>query len=121
MHPNFKLLTLRFIPVYTGNIPSSIFTKLKYSVYPCVYREHPSSGWTVSANSGLSLCIQGTLPAVHLLFLIVRFISVYTGNIMNSCIMRKNWPVYPCVYREHNYTQNLAVCQSGLSLCIQGT
>ena len=75
--------------------------KALYAVYPCVYREHHASILRRCWLLGLSLCIQGTYRLKPASLRSIRFIPVYTGNILsrNSCIWTK--PVYPCVYREH--------------------
>ena len=58
----------RFIPVYTGNTGAHQRGNGGTAVYPCVYREHPSTITIIGLCSGLSLCIQGTprfgLPTV---------------------------------------------------------
>ena len=71
------------------------------AVYPCVYREHNDSTTSISAISGLSLCIQGTLAIGRVLIM--------------------GLAVYPCVYREHRTPFGDWVEFTGLSLCIQGT
>ena len=50
-------------------------------VYPCVYREHGMIKIETIVN--------------------LRFIPVYTGNIVELNSLRENCAVYPCVYREH--------------------
>ena len=50
----------RFIPVYTGNIQTSVVKPSWRAVYPCVYREHPRISVFDCSLAGLSLCIQGT-------------------------------------------------------------
>ena len=111
----------RFIPVHTGNIKSRCVEINLLSVYPCAYREHPSSGWTVSANSGLSLCIQGTFFLVLVGSYFFRFIPVHTGNIWPKITISVIFAVYPCAYREHKKHALQTTHNPGLSLCIQGT
>ena len=70
---------------------------------------------------GLSLCVQGTFNYNSPSFTPNRFIPVCTGNIS---IMHPNFKlltVYPCVYREHRYSEIAERGHSGLSLCVQGT
>ena len=55
------------------------------------------------------------------LTLIWRFIPVCTGNIPQLTRYRLGWPVYPCVYREHNTPVSATMGYVGLSLCVQGT
>ena len=110
-------------------------------IYPCAYRERypliasvsSSAGlslceqgtscqvWRTPPLSGLSLCIQGTYKFNETNLDTLRFIPVYTGNMVISTRKRRHQPVYPCVYREHYSTALLAASYSGLSLCIQGT
>ena len=74
------------------------------TVYPCVYREHPTIKIRLPENFGLSLCIQGTCKCANDSANTVRFIPVYTGNITGKVINFEESTVYPCVYREHtNY------------------
>ena len=51
----------------------------------------------------------------------MRFIPVYTGNIVTIFIFTMLPPVYPCVYREHRISRHDHIFHNGLSLCIQGT
>ena len=51
-------------------------------------------------DSGLSLCIQGTLVPYYLYLVPERFIPVYTGNSALTFSTSTIYPVYPCVYRE---------------------
>ena len=56
----FFSVSVRFIPVHTGNIKLDGKKRKRLSVYPCAYREHQ---WCLSIYryfGGLSLCIQGT-------------------------------------------------------------
>ena len=92
---------LRFIPVYTGNIPQLTRYRPNSPVYPCVYREHKRRLVTMQLQNGLSLCIQGTFIIVLETFAVFRFIPVYTGNIKLCEELKVSRPVYPCVYREH--------------------
>ena len=111
----------RFIPVYTGNTSRISKTHFRNSVYPCVYREHRHHDKTPLLDPGLSLCIQGTLIEFNLLFVLVRFIPVYTGNTIILVIPLATSSVYPCVYREHERQVFEPRNELGLSLCIQGT
>ena len=102
--PNPQANPQRFIPVYTGNIPSDIVIISSCSVYPCVYREHSFEQWNLADVFGLSLCIQGTYQLVVIPKDRARFIPVYTGNIRICSTKSISDSVYPCVYREHtNY------------------
>ena len=111
----------RFIPVYTGNISSIVGKFMPSPVYPCVYREHNRSYNADLINSGLSLCIQGTLDDNNGQGLTSRFIPVYTGNIPPVIVEASDIAVYPCVYREHIIYITPSCIFFGLSLCIQGT
>ena len=111
----------RFIPVYTGNIPTVIFFNLFSTVYPCVYREHQVSFSEFRLVYGLSLCVQGTYPFVPQRAVVSRFIPVCTGNMFKICSQTWATPVYPCVYREHEPVPRSARPITGLSLCVQGT
>ena len=91
------------------------------AVYPCVYREHRCPVKTVEMLRGLSLCIQGTFHAEHLVDRQPRFIPVYTGNITSFNANVIDIAVYPCVYREHTVQPSIYEGSLGLSLCIQGT
>ena len=71
--------------------------------------------------AGLSLCIQGTRIGVPKNQNEFRFIPVYTGNTKTRCSIAPQFPVYPCVYREHLSVKVIFELRSGLSLCIQGT
>ena len=71
--------------------------------------------------SGLSLCIQGTSARSNFANNIIRFIPVYTGNIITKLSFGQHSAVYPCVYREHSTTACSPMPTPGLSLCIQGT
>ena len=72
----------RFIPVYTGNAPTSNIKSIKLS--------------------GLSLCIQGTHRMHNCLISEKRFIPVYTGNAFRWKRLICYVSVYPCVYRERS-------------------
>ena len=93
--------TIRFIPVYTGNISAVAGINWASPVYPCVYREHIYLIYGVHCLSGLSLCIQGTYKLRNKFSIIFRFIPVYTGNILFNLSCISAITVYPCVYREH--------------------
>ena len=116
-----RLLNGRFIPVYTGNTWAAKWSCDGISVYPCVYREHEITITILLLFSGLSLCIQGTLSIVKINFWCARFIPVYTGNTSTTYGWLGDFPVYPCVYREHLPSCKLLTTKTGLSLCIQGT
>ena len=111
----------RFIPVHTGNMSENDNPNSRPAVYPCAYREHLLSSIEYSANTGLSLCIQGTCITVNIVFPLERFIPVHTGNIHSLSILLATCSVYPCAYREHTVFFILDISICGLSLCIQGT
>ena len=69
-----------FIPVYTGNTSKTRSSTLIVVVYPCVYREHLLTFFSLLLLNGLSLCIQGTQINNCLTDAITRFIPVCTGN-----------------------------------------
>ena len=96
-----RYITLRFIPVYTGNTAIFCRSTVAPPVYPCVYREHSKTDFIVFRFCGLSLCIQGTLSVCIRFNYKSRFIPVYTGNTPISSHSLSGPPVYPCVYREH--------------------
>ena len=50
-----------------------------------------------------------------------RFIPMCIGNTFLILVFDWIWPVYPCVYREHNNPAHPFMIDWGLSLCIQGT
>ena len=52
------------------------------AVYPCVYREHILFDFKIVFSIGLSLCIQGTCIFKPNHEVNLRFIPVYTGNII---------------------------------------
>ena len=97
----FARWCLRFIPVYTGNMSSRVSNPCDNTVYPCVYREHPSNNYQSFNNSGLSLCIQGTFKWTGGGRIKCRFIPVCTGNIITDATKWRDL--------------------DGLSLCVQGT
>ena len=66
--------------MHTGNIFFQKLGLLKYAVYPCAYREHDQAIITIQLKNGLSLCIQGTLATLYVVFADCRFIPVHTGN-----------------------------------------
>ena len=115
------VMDLWLIPVCTGNITSRWYFRVRFPVYPCVYREHVPSAGSPFIVSGLSLCIQGTLFFKQDFELIRRFIPVHTGNITWAGILPSPRPVYPCAYREHFILTFFNFVKRGLSLCIQGT
>ena len=90
----------RFIPVYTGNSNHNPAPPKCEAVYPCVYRELNHGRYQLQFDRGLSLCIQGTHMIDLDIFVIKRFIPVYTGNSISEWIRQIKVPVYPCVYRE---------------------
>ena len=85
----------------TGNTSSFERNGLRLTVYPCVYREHPTIKIRLPENFGLSLCVQGTPVQPVRSNYHLRFIPVCTGNTY----------VY-CYFSAVRY---------GLSLCVQGT
>ena len=107
--------------MYTGNTYLKAKDDHDLAVYPCVYREHRYQTSRKRRRIGLSLCIQGTLQSVAFFQLESRFIPVYTGNTRVLKRMGTEYPVYPCVYREHVWMVILNKATFGLSLCIQGT
>ena len=76
-----SILSLWFIPVYTGNIDDALKLLGIDAVYPCVYREHIGLTTLSECLFGLSLCIQGTFQFNFFQYSVRRFIPVYTGNI----------------------------------------
>ena len=66
--------------MYTGNTIRDGVVVVQEPVYPCVYREHTAAYVEQFHNTGLSLCIQGTLEFVNGEYRLFRFIPVYTGN-----------------------------------------
>ena len=46
---------------------------------------------------------------------------MYTGNTPDAPKSDRTVPVYPCVYREHQFRTHEQEMAYGLSLCIQGT
>ena len=98
LYPSLKM---RFIPMYIGNTKMTFLVLQKKTVYPYVYREHPSCSPPLSSKTGLSLCIQGTLILTEAKIIVMRFIPMYIGNTM--------------------VISNVQSRLDGLSLCIQGT
>ena len=96
-----RKIGIRFIPVYTGNMERLLFMRELCTVYPCVYREHRTLQKSINDDVGLSLCIQGTSAPNLCKPGPVRFIPVYTGNIVADDNGGRMTAVYPCVYREH--------------------
>ena len=119
--PALANISLRFIPVHTGNILHALIPSLKNSVYPCVYREHAICVKSRYRHNGLSLCVQGTYRIHSNNSTNARFIPVCTGNILNFLYSVFIFSVYPCVYREHTSLIARLSLLHGLSLCIQGT
>ena len=107
--------------MYTGNITFLIEAVVFSAVYPCVYREHINWRICLPTVFGLSLCIQGTSYAKPLSNSVARFIPVYTGNMPDELRNGREISVYPCVYREHKWSNRNNTSIHGLSLCIQGT
>ena len=107
--------------MYTGNTPSFPPQFGGISVYPCVYREHVFKTESEKCEYGLSLCIQGTHTVKGKGGATRRFIPVYTGNTETINGLPAEGTVYPCVYREHRYSELAQRRHPGLSLCIQGT
>ena len=91
------------------------------AVYPCVYREHYTILAQIDRESGLSLCVQGTLDKKVANLSKERFIPVCTGNTSITSVTGSSGAVYPCVYREHCQPCHDAILPTGLSLCVQGT
>ena len=112
---------IRFIPVHTGNIWRFNLFCHHLAVYPCAYREHLSKRYSITKVAGLSLCIQGTSNIYVYDNLVIRFIPVHTGNIVDADSKVMDNAVYPCAYREHSFTKSRSHKAIGLSLCIQGT
>ena len=111
----------RFIPVHTGNSISDALLFCGVPVYPCAYRELSCWYYTYVFISGLSLCIQGTLPNPIENPIFRRFIPVHTGNSLLAGLKEPNIAVYPCAYRELKWIILTLKFNIGLSLCIQGT
>ena len=107
--------------MYTGNTYAGGSYKNRYTVYPCVYREHSYKFFILFPNGGLSRCVQGTLEHTCIILVSTRFIPVHTGNTYPIVIVAFGDTVYPCAYREHELNLLRLVMQRGLSLCIQGT
>ena len=111
----------RFIPVYTGNTNFTYPYYARFSVYPCVYREHGGGTISFDGFDGLSLCVQGTFPPMSKADCIARFIPVCTRNTFLLIVKTLSRSVYPCVYREHALARHKWRHNGGLSLCVQGT
>ena len=73
-------ITIRFIPVCSGNAPPFHPRKSRGSVYPRVLGER----WRVVPRhdqcGGLSPCARGTLSTSKWAFSLIRFIPVCSGN-----------------------------------------
>ena len=111
----------RFIPVCTGNTSRRTGLTWAEAVYPCVYREHSIEIVETVQGTGLSLCVQGTHVMTFSYSFFIRFIPVCTGNTDSFKTRLCTAPVYPCVYREHDYIATDWEEMNGLSLCVQGT
>ena len=86
-----------------------------------MYREHYVFFFISKFFCSLSLCIQGTSIEYRNDPEVVRFIPVYTGNIISDKVNKLMEAVYPCVYREHRIPGIYGGTIAGLSLCVQGT
>ena len=87
--------------MHTGNTILNAAQNFQQAVYPCVYREHVPFHCRRTHGNGLSLCVQGTSLSLDDNKTNRRFIPVCTGNICLDDDDVNEYPVYPCVYREH--------------------
>ena len=93
----------------------------EYSVYPCTYRELSHKVPNIVLSFGISLYLQGTQPGRKIALPLDRYIPVPTGN--------SKWyagpvfvkTVYPCTYRELFSSCFIPLCNTGISLYLQGT
>ena len=116
-----KAITIRFIPVDTGNTVHLLQTGSLSPVHPCGYREHSTGVPPHDDDTGSSLWIQGTLLNIHPQSRQTRFIPVDTGNTSAVLAQQKYSAVHPCGYREHSKISNNTKETHGSSLWIQGT
>ena len=70
----------RYIPVPTGNSGSKRINEIRFSVYPCTYRELCQRYLTLFLRRGISLYLQGTPTEAEKNLLEQRYIPVPTGN-----------------------------------------
>ena len=112
---------MRYIPVPTGNSPSSDMSRSITSVYPCTYRELPCCCQLCLALSGISLYLQGTLFSCFCNSTQPRYIPVPTGNSRRFWRGAKQKTVYPCTYRELLFVDSSDSSERGISLYLQGT
>ena len=113
--------SIRFIPVYTGNIAISNWNLTQPPVHPRVYGEHLFCYLTTPVNYGSSPCIRGTFLSIGSVDILTRFIPVYTGNMAT---IGRPWlylAVHPRVYGEHVFMPGPAFSFCGSSPCIRGT
>ena len=111
----------RFIPMCIGNTYKEKGSKVANTVYPYVYREHMFDKRMCDDDTGLSLCVQGTLMLIMLIPVKPRFIPMCIGNTKTPKPKITDNAVYPYVYRQHSYLASLRCQRHGLSLCVQGT
>ena len=90
-------------------------------VYPCTYRELRMIAMNKMAKSGISLYLQGTRVGLFLCICFNRYIPVPTGNSVYGFQTILLQPVYPCTYRELNFSNISVSTVCGISLYLQGT
>ena len=91
------------------------------AVHPRIYGEHPNTEVELRAGGGSSPYIRGTSPTVNISNISIRFIPVYTGNIMPFCHKSLSIAVHPRIYGEHVSMEKNHHPVDGSSPYIRGT
>ncbi len=98
-------ITLRFIPVLTGNGNWGSYPLNACAVYPRAYGERRRGGMKYLLNGGLSPCLRGTGPINQPAGWKYRFIPVLTGNGQFPTPHQRVFAVYPRAYGERLVTR----------------
>ena len=114
-------MSLRFIPVDTGNTVLPTWFRIVLAVYPRGYGEHNEEVEEGDLGNGLSPWIRGTLNYFKEVKDARRFIPVDTGNTSWVSADRTAEPVYPRGYGEHIVLYGIESKDDGLSPWIRGT
>ena len=100
------LVTLRFIPVGTGNTLKPCEVDRQSPVHPRGHGEHikqVKNGWQVDGSSPWA---RGTRLMVWLLLVLLRFIPVGTGNTRYGAHNDRYRPVHPRGHGEHGFQKS---------------
>ena len=111
----------RFIPAHAGNTYAVLAVYLHCTVHPRACGEHATAAEILSAVTGSSPRMRGTLELLDRVRLLFRFIPAHAGNTRRGSASRTSISVHPRACGEHGYLRPRNGSNNGSSPRMRGT